>query len=169
MRVTHHWLMTAEPQKLRTKCVLSFSNYTFYLESSKNQCQKFHSASISYPNCLLYSKMPGRPASHKLKRPHALRTAKCQEGRQAIHPRDPSRQSSHHRCLPQSKMPKEAHKPPNTPGVLSLCCFMFMMIEQSHVLDVEHHNIAPPSVDLWLIRRARYVPQKGTSMIVTVI
>ena len=45
---------------------------------------------------------------------------------------------------------------------------MFMMIEQSHVLDVEH-NIAPLSVDLWLIRRARFVPQKGTSMIVTVI
>ena len=41
----------------------------------------------------------------------------AQEGRQAIHPRDPSRQSSHHRCLPQSKMPKEAHKPPNTPGI----------------------------------------------------
>ena len=42
------------------------------------------------------------------------------------------------------------------------------MIEQSHVLDVEHHNIAPPSVDLWLIRRARFVPLKETSMIVTV-
>ena len=53
-------------------------------------------------------------------------------------------------------------------GVLSSCCLVFMMIEQSHVLDVEHHNIAPPSVDLWLIRRARFVPLKETSMIVTV-
>ena len=52
--------------------------------------------------------------------------------------------------------------------VLSSCCLVFMMIEQSHVLDVEHHNIAPPSVDLWLIRRARFVPLKETSMIVTV-
>ena len=45
MRVTHHWMMTAEPQKLRTKFVLSFPNYTFYFASSKNKCQKSHSAS----------------------------------------------------------------------------------------------------------------------------
>ena len=105
MRVTHHWLTTAEQHKLRTKFVLSLPNYTFYFESSKNKCQKSQFSTPIAFNKVIHSRDPMPSVEQRAQKDREPYT----EETQADNP-------YHNEAFPKSKMPKKAHKPPNIPA-----------------------------------------------------